>query len=270
MNNLQRLAVVYPSGNTTAVVFDALPASQNRKMLNKQIIRAWEKEFPDRPAIEQCCLVATPRSADAVLRVAMFGGEFCGNATRGALWLLAKDRYSSGLVEVSGVDYPLAFEIQGREVLLEMPLPRQGQLLRPVAEGQLVQLDGITQLVVSQTGQAQNPRALLTKLLSTNTYDLARQPCVGVACYDSISGQAQFCVWVRDVGTMFDETACGSGTCAIGIARAWESGKDTALSVIQPSGEVIKTTATYAAGSVRTSFIAGTVEILYDGAFTLA
>lgn len=264
---LQRIVIAYPAGNTTAVVFDKL-MNTNRKSLNDRIVRAWKSKSPDLPEIEQCCFVTVPRSPKAIARVEMFGGEFCGNATRSVVWVLTEGRDCAGLIEVSGVNKLLEFSVQNGEVGIEMPLSQKG-LTTYVNEGILVRLDGIAQLVVTNLPSKKTPRQLLDSLLSENRYNLTEQPAVGVSYYDQVSGKAAFCVWVKEMDTIFDETACGSGTCAIGVARAWKAGEFTRLNVVQPSGEIIRTEADYGPGTVSRSFIAGGVKILYDGALEL-
>lgn len=265
---LRRVAIAYPSGNTTAVIFDQL-LSNNRKMLNDDIMQTWKITNSDRPEVEQCCFVTLPSSPEAVGRVEMFGGEFCGNATRSAIWLITKGQDYEGKIEVSGVEKPLAFRVLDGDVSVEMPLPENKILVQSVAEGSLVQLDGISQFVVTSPENGQTPRQMLTDLLTPNKYDLCNQPAVGVSYYDRTSRRAEFCVWVKEVDTIFDETACGSGTSAIGIATATETEQSVDLDVVQPSGEVIRTQAAYAEDQVTESFIAGKVDILYDGEYKL-
>ncbi len=265
---LERIVVAYPSGNTTAIIFDEI-TDCNRKLLNKRVMQAWKLQQPEQPEIEQCCIITNPKDPDAIARVEMLGGEFCGNATRSALWLLAGGKRRTGLVEVSGVNRPLIFS-RDKEVMLEMPLPRGGELVRRVPEGLLVQLDGIAQLVVTEPPSGQAPRQPLTSLLETNRYNVTMQPAVGVSYYDKTSRKAEFCVWVKDVDTIFDETACGSGTCAIGVAQSWLACKSIALDVIQPSEEVIRTETSYKPSGVDASFIKGAVSVLYDGSLELA
>lgn len=267
IKNINRVAIVYPSGNTTAVIFDRLPHI-DRKQLNTQIINTWQQQYPSLPQVEQCCFITPPRSPKALARVEMFGGEFCGNATRSAIWLITKGCNSKGKVEVSGVKKPLAFSVTNNNVSVEMPLPEDKTLVQEVVEGLLVQLDGISQLVVTEKCK-QAPRQLLTDLLKRNAYDLFSQPAVGVSYYDRVLGKAEFCVWVKEVDTMFDETACGSGTSAIGVALATRARWSVDLNVIQPSGEAIRTEASYQGGKVAKSFITGKVDILYDGECTL-
>jgi histidine racemase len=269
---LRRLAVAYPSGNTTALLFDQLQGS-DRKLLNDRVMRSWGAAKPESPEIEQCCFVMASSDPDAIGRVEMFGGEFCGNATRSAVWLLTNGQDYNGQIEAAGVRGLLRFSVDGGDITLQMPLPSQAQLLRAVAEGCLVQLDGIVHLVVTDGAVqgAATPRQMLDALLRANKYDLASQPAVGVTFYSYESSRAEFCVWVKEVDTIFDESACGSGTCAIGIAAATSSRESVRLPVVQPSGQVIITNAGYdqAAGQVQSSTISGVVDILYDGGFVL-
>jgi histidine racemase len=270
LKELKRVVVAYPSGNTTAVVFDQL-LSSDRERLNADVMQAWGRKRPGDQEIEQCCFVTLPKSSEAIARVEMFGREFCGNATRSVVWLLTDGKDYEGLIEVSGAPRPLEFAVKDSEVSVEMPLPESGRLVTEVDEGSLVQLDGIAQLVVTEGDLRErlSPREMLTRLLAENAYGLAAQPAVGVSYYDQISGKAEFSVWVNNVKTIFDETACGSGTSAIGIALASESKRSVELPVVQPSGESIKTTALYESGSVKKSRIAGNVAVLYDGSLSL-
>ncbi|MBH0777327.1 hypothetical protein [Nocardia bovistercoris] len=265
---LHRVVVAYPGGNATAVVFDhALDA--DRKDLNTRLIDALATLDPDLPGIEQCCFATTPRTdSTAIGRMEMFGGEFCGNATRGVIRILTDGRDTDGLVEASGVDHPLRFEVTDATVRLTMPLPARAET---VPEGALVALGGITHLVVTDPAARTRttPRELLTRLLAARTHALHELPAAGVTFYDNTTGAAHFSVWVREVDTVFDETACGSGTSAIGIAAATAARNTLTLRVIQPSGESITTEATWTHDTLDTSTIAGPVDILFDGAVRL-
>jgi diaminopimelate epimerase len=242
--------------------------SVDRQLLNERIIRSWETTYPDQPGIEQCGFVVPPHDPEAIARVDMFGGEFCGNATRSAAYLVTGGQDCSGVIEVSGAERPLEFRIQNGEVTAEMPLPADEDPPSTVEEGTLVQLEGIAQLVVTDADlrEAMTSRQVLESLLAANKYDLASQSAVGVSYYDSRTCRAVFCVWVRKVGTVFDETACGSGTCAIGVAAAIAGKGPVRLPVIQPSGEIITTSADCDSRSrTVSSTISGRVRILYDG-----
>lgn len=195
----------------------------------------------------------------------MFGGEFCGNAARSLIKLVASPG-QSGVIESSGTSQLLPFETTPAEITVSMPIadnPRQ------VDEGILVPLEGITHLVMTDPIPAQSPRALIQTLLGKNAYNLRDLPAVGVTYFGTTNQQATFCVWVRDVATMFDETACGSGTSAIAIATAWQKQQSADLTVRQPSGDSITAQATYTDGAITGARIGGAVDILFDGEFTL-
>jgi len=264
---------VYPSGNTTAVVFDQM-LDTDREDLNSRVMSAWKVKEASQPEVEQCCFVTLPKNKEAVARVEMFGGEFCGNATRSVIQLITEGKDYQGMIEVSGVDRPLNFNVSNGVVAVEMPLPQDGNLATQVAEGTLVQLDGIAQLVVTDATiqQSRTPRELLNDLLEQNSYGLAEQPAVGVTYYDKVSKNAEFGVWVKEVNTVFDETACGSGTCAIGVASALDTKQNQKIEVVQPSGESITTEAAFdnESGKVVASNIAGKVSVLYDGELSLS
>lgn len=269
LRTLKRVAIAYPGGNATALVFDQLRTA-NRTLLHSDVVRSWQAAEKRRPAIEQCGFVTLPRDVRAVARVEMFGGEFSGNATRSAAWLVTGGQNYVGLIEASGVAEPLWFQVKDGLVTLEMPVPiGDHPLVTMVDEGVLVRLDGIAQIVVdirSRCAQTR-PRHLLAQLLHHNTYGLAQLPAVGVSYYDKVSRSAEFCVWVRDVGTIVEETACGSGTCAIGVASALAWSEATRIIVTQPSGEAI-TTEVHAGASLSAPprlTISGRVAVLHDG-----
>jgi diaminopimelate epimerase/GNAT superfamily N-acetyltransferase len=272
-DTLKHVAVMYPSGNVTAVVFDQR-LDAPRKELQNSITDTWKERAADLPGIEQCCFVTKPKDSRAIGRVEMFGGEFCGNATRSVIQLLTQGKDDSGYIEVSGVDKPLEFSIKDGTITLEMPILQSGEMTKTVDEGVLVQLYGIAHLVITDQGQRSKKSAheLLEEILKENRYGLADQPSFGVTYYDPASFKAEFAVWVKKVTTIYDETACGSGTCAIGLVAAAAAGKSVSLEVIQPSDRMISTTATIypATGEIQASQISGKVETMYDGKFQLA
>lgn len=266
---IKRLTVMYPSGNTTAIVFDQL-LDQDRKELNNRIMERWKTDYTEFPEIEQCCFVTLPELPEVIARVEMFGGEFCGNATRSVIYALTGGNDYEGLIEVSGVARPLEFKIENEEITLEMPLPKELGV-EEVEEGILVQLDGIAQLVVIDPKEAGTPAQLLRELKNQAKYDLNTQPAVGVSYYDTTTNGTEFNVWVNAIDTVFDETACGSGTCAIGVAIATKRRESITLDVIQPSGKTIKVNCIWddIKGQVTRAEIIGKVETLYNGPFSL-
>lgn len=265
-DRLRRVAVICAAGNITAVVFDQRPLD-DRKFLNALLPSAISKQYPDLPEVEQCCFIAPPQSADAVVRMEMFD-EFCGNAARSVAWLVTGGADHVGLIEASGDARALRFEVANGNVQLEIPLPQRGGRTKKFDGGFFVRLDGISHIVVTDevARRRRGPRDLLQSLLMGTEYDLSGAPAVGVTYYDLSTRAAEFCVWVREAETVFDESACGSGTSAIGIALATAMRSSVRVDVIQPSGETISTSANYDPSvGVTASQISGTVKMLFDG-----
>lgn len=265
--NIKRIAIMYPSGNTTAVLFPPVNLS-DKKSLNAGVMRAWKTLRPLEPEVEQVCYIAQPKNPLALARVEMLGGEFCGNATRAVIALVMAGRNGSGIVEVSGVEKPLRFSVSKDVISLEMPF-EEVNMLTPITEGVLVRLQGITQLVASDDARRTcTPRELLGKILRNKKYKLRNEPAVGVTYFDPTSKRASFAVWVNAVDTTFDETACGSGTAAIGAVAAHEAKKAQRIRVIQPSKEWITVSARYNARAKTSEKIRikGNVRTLFDNA----
>ncbi len=272
-DRLHRVAVTYPSGNATAVVFDQHRLDEDRATLNRRLIRALADAHPDLPGIEQCCFVTEPFDPRAIARMEMFGGEFCGNAARSVVRLATRGRPMRGWLEASGVRAPLAFEVDAHGVRLHLPLPDDAEVVRPTSHGVLVGLEGITHLVVAGDELPGDTarRALLDELRDVpdggERDPLLDRGALGVTCWQPDAAQAAFSVWVDEVDTVFDETACGSGTGAIAVALAHQRQAPVEVDVGQPSGRIIRAGAHYAdaIGRVAEAWIAGEVEVLSDG-----
>lgn len=270
-SHIERLAVMYPSGNLTAVVFDPI-LDVPRQELNDKIMDEWKAQHADKPEIEQCCFVTAPHDERATARVEMFGGEFCGNATRSVIQLISNGEDQEGLIEVSGTDKLLSYSVDSGNITVDMPLPEDAGLVERTEEGSLVRLDGITHLVMvdEDARSSQSCHDRLKTIVENDKYGAKRLPAFGVTYYDPDSAEADFAVWVNEVNSFFDETACGSGTCAIGVAMALAAKEGIELEVVQPSGETIVTRAqTDQEGNITASSISGKVTSLFDGEFDL-
>ncbi|MDR1816173.1 MAG: hypothetical protein LBR00_05855, partial [Clostridiales Family XIII bacterium] len=266
---LERVVVADPAGNITALVFDDLRHldAAARAELNDAIIAAALRDVPGAPAVEQCGFVTADAAGGAGGAAGgaleMFGGEFCGNATRSVRHLL-------------GAENP---------VTVDMPLPAGGVRVREAdgGAGWLVPFDGITHLVVTDAGQLANGsvRDTMLSILADNKYGFRDLPAVGVSYFDEGTGRAAFSLRVRDMDTIFSENSCGSGTAAIAAALAHRDGEGKRLRVIQPSGDALGAAAIYdrgasgggagdaGTGRVKGVTTTGTVRILYDGPLTL-
>jgi len=302
----------------------------DRRELGELLTRAAAVLLPDASPVEQCGFVKAQDQSEGfgAARLAMFGGEFCCNAARSMVRVLAADGVIPlcGMIAVSGARSLVRYQVtvgdvavgDGRilsanaatgalgttwdgtilsregsdwdaaEIEIEMPLP-DGGLHVTRATGPdgldlrhenawLVPFCGISHLVVIRGGDSidmpfPNARTMLTHILETGAYGFSDCEAAGVSIYDAETGMAEFCVRVRNVGTMFDERSCGSGTAAIAAAMARASGEDFSGCVIQPSGDKLSAAAVIigkeSESRIMSVSTSGKVRVLYDGSLTV-
>jgi hypothetical protein len=145
-------------------------------------------------------------------------------------------------IRVSGTKQILdAWIDQDSRVWASMPVPL---LFRVEQKGNcsIVPLDGITQVVTSAPNPTLNQEQLkrvgfrLLEMFSLTT----SVPAAGVMFVSRKKGVISIdpVVWVRDIKTLFCETACASGSTAVGIAEAINKRRSLdRIPILQPSGE---------------------------------
>lgn len=140
----------------------------------------------------------------------------------------------------------------------------------------IVPLSGITQVITENYPQNRSPEELkkkgfeiLTKLQLTKSV-----PAAGVMFVKKQNGVISIdpVVWVRDIKTLFYETACASGTTAVAVVEALKFGQpSSSFSIRQPSGyslEVfIKLEKEFGNNIVSLAEIGGPVKIIEKIAF---
>ncbi len=233
------LAAIYhyskwdPCGNTTLFLHE------EEKMPAELVACALGRDQLD---CEQAGYVDTRRQS---LRMA--GGEFCVNATRALGALLAAHAARAGrptdhfTVTVSGWPGEIELFVAGgapswrvTAALAFMPSPS-----RLLEQGiSLVRLPGISHLLVGpdafpKQGHVQKAQALLSK------YGLLDEPAAGVIWWEAGASDGLRIlpvVHVREVGTLFEETSCGSGSLAL-ACLVRELGMAEMCRVAQPGGD---------------------------------
>lgn len=144
-------------------------------------------------------------------------------------------------IQVSGTKQILdAWIDQNQQVWATMPIPSPLRIERK-NNTVIVPLDGITQMVRQAPSQGLNQKQLknvgfrlLEKLSLTTTV-----PASGVMFVSRKNGVIAIdpVVWVRDIKTLFYETACASGTAAVGIVEAIRKNRNLKdFPILQPSG----------------------------------
>lgn len=241
--------IYIPSGNPTILV-KGLRSFEGKKIINDYLL---EKH----PFVEQVGFV----SEDSY-ELEMAGGEFCGNAARCAIYQYLCGNDGSIKIKING-NY-LEGGITNGNVWVTMPV-RKGPLSDSVITtdtGSIIHMDGITHVVTekklpdkSESTVKEAAFDIMTKL------NLLNEPACGVMFIDCNSNSVSLSpvVYVRDIDTLFYETACGSGTTAVGIDRCIKTRSNVDFDVIQPSGETIRISVTYNEDEIGKAVISGKV-----------
>ena len=225
-----------PTGNITALVETKVePAKQ--PAIADEIMRV-------HPQVEQVGFVyfVPGRPVPALLRMA--GGEFCGNATMSAaaLYLMRSGEETDSVrVTVSGVSKPIAVHLEKTEPALEIGIKK---LKSEVADASMtvVRMEGISHIVIEKSSELyalKDDRENAEKLLRDWSECLDAE-CLGIMFLegDGASWSLTPLVYVRDVGTVFWENACASGTAAVGMYMAGKLESAVDMTLDEPGGRL--------------------------------
>lgn len=226
-----------PSGNDTALVLPLEQDAEKRRLVARQIMKM-------HPQVEQVGFLDSKEP-----QLLMAGGEFCGNALRAAASYYLADRAGELQMEVSGTGgHALtAGRTLSGEVYAQMLGPHSIHELVEARENFfLVRLPGIVQVVMPCHKKQVQGLSLsnIKKQAGTilQALDLLQEPAAGVIFVAKAGGRRQIlpCVRVAAVETMICESACGSGTIAVGLAVSFLTGRDVDIPIGQPSGQIIR------------------------------
>jgi diaminopimelate epimerase len=192
-----------PCGNITALVEGMY---EDKKRINNEIQKAC-------PEVEQVGFIGDKM-------VEMAGGEFCGNASRSAIYYWLNGKPGELKMKCSGCSDVLTGGIdKNNDVYLK------GIKIRSIIDNK-VEMDGITFFIVPN---CENRKEIADKIINENK-DYC---CVGVIFYTE--NEITPVVWVRDVNTTYWENSCASGSMAF---AAWRG--DGEYKIIQPSQDFFK------------------------------
>lgn len=197
---------------------------------------------------EQVGFIIAPNNRDAVLRLEMSGGEFCGNGSLAAAAYchykgLTKDRHF--LLETSGADGLLQCEVKKHADAVynakgEMPKALSIddiviELHEQQISGSIVRFQGISHFITDYWPQLEEYDMLLEAILRK-----IDDKAIGIIPYKQLSEHAYDIhpfVWVKQTGSKVFERACGSGSLALGEYVA-EKKSCTKLDIHQPGGTI--------------------------------
>lgn len=259
-----RFIIVRPGGNDSALVAGIVDDRDLRKKINDVIMAKY-------PNVEQVGFVSLIPGAE---EFSMSGFEMCGNVARatGALAL----GFKPGMLEIgaSGVKRKLKAGVKPNgDAFSEMPIFSDASKVMAdalIPGNFLVEMEGIVQYIdfrpldpnLTEEEIKQQSFAFMEER------GLTAYPAAGIMyCTPTERGwDVVPVVYVPDAGengTLFLETACGSGTTALGMVLAKkEKASLTEVPIFQPSGLPIRVTVTMDGENYSYAEISGPVEIL--------
>lgn len=254
------ITILRPGGNDTALVPLLLESPAQRKSINNAIMTSY-------PNVEQVgfySLNPPDKAIDAQLIMA--GGEFCGNATRSTTFLALNGQPGEIKIAVSGTPQILKAGIDDSlAVWSQMPILKNFSCIQRLNDLAIVALEGITHVIspypfVNKVKAKTTANQILEKLGLKTT-----QPAAGVLFLteNPLGIKMDPFVYVRNIETFFYETACASGTTAVGLAKSlMENQSFRGLPIIQPSDQIIYVSVERNENEFISAIISGPVEVL--------
>lgn len=220
-----------PTGNQTILVETDIPEE------NQPIVAA--KLMQLEPSAEQVGFLSQSSDCDISLRMA--GGEFCGNAAMSAAVYYGMNRglnHGQITIRVSGTDQPVTVLISRKDDQLwegdvEMPRPERIQTTS-FSDGKtfpVVSFPGISHIILKDTSPCSEAETLAVSLCRE-----LDAKALGLMFWDTDKKSLTPLVYVPAADTLFWESACASGTTAVGAWMAAESGHCVSEALKQPGG----------------------------------
>ncbi len=251
------LKIADPAGNITGLVTSPVPrqdyVSVAQEILN--FIPADNQKL----VMEQVGYIVSPEIGGDI-RIEMMGGEFCGNATRSAALLGAKQTTGIETVrtECSSISAPIPVLIDhdNHTSFAQMPIPLSWTSVPCGQFGDLglVEFDGIAHVIaIDQEASQENFYKIADFLPNLDKYD-----ALGVMFYASAGNMAPY-VKVFSGDTLYLEGSCGSGTTATALWLSHLAGNvSQSYTIPQPSG-TLTASVTYESGVLQSITMGGDV-----------
>lgn len=185
-------------GNSTLLVWNC-PSDQKKKVIDRYLGKVEQVGF-----IEE--------TKKGLSKLVMMGDELCINSTLS----LASQLPNSGLLLTSGINKPIRYENIGKNTYIELDITFK-------KIGNIILLPGIG--FICTNIKPEISKSYLAK--SANKYNL---PAFGIVFYQN--NKITPYVFVKGTDSLFEETACGSGSIACALVTGFRN-------IIQPTGEVI-------------------------------
>lgn len=253
---IKDILIVRPGGNDTALVLGINKSKKEKRIINDEIM----KKFPN---VEQVGFVDLKKP-----ELQMAGGEFCGNATRSTAYLTLQGKPGEIMIKTSGVTRKLKAGVNDQgNAWAQMPIYKNPNVIKNIGKITIIPLYGITQVVIEINKKFPDQELAKSKafayLRKLNLLESVPASGVMFLYKKKQTFGIEPVVWVRDIKTLFYETACGSGSTAVGLYLAKRQKKSiNEIPVLQPSGQSILVTIIRSDKEFIFAKISGPIQIL--------
>lgn len=251
-----KYAICRPGGNDTALVYGSDYTQEQKKCINDVIMKKHSN-------VEQVGFIDFNKKPE----LQMAGGEFCGNATRSAANFYLDGKAGSIKIIVNGKDVIDAGVDNNKNAWCEIPLYHGEDTITSNDDGiYFVKMNGMVSVVIQENIAVsylqQKSKLKEAGMNIIKKYNLEDNEAVGVMFCECIEGTIKInpVVWVKSIDTLFYETACGSGTTAVAMVKAFNEKKSLVVDIIQPSEMIITANITMENGRINKAIISGPVE----------
>ena len=250
--------VVYrPAGNDTAIVYGTNYTSDMKKNINDKIMNKHKN-------VEQVGFI---NKKNGKKEIQMAGGEFCGNATRSAAYEYLDGKKGNTKILVNSKNEIDAGVDENQNAWCDIPILQTNNIITETEKGiYIVKIEGITMAVLQDfvackyLKDKRNLKEIgkeFIKKLNLEEYSAA-----GVVFCEKYNDNIRInpIVWVKEIDTLFYETACGSGSMAVCMVEAFLDKETKEIDIVQPSGLIITTKVEYKNGQITKTTISGKVD----------
>lgn len=233
-----------PAENTTLLVTDYVDPDSYPEIVSKIISYTHINA-------EQAGFIKKPKGKEAILRLEMPAGEFCGDGIMSAAALVNWSGYSDKMefsLESSGLNslvHCSVEKIQKNLYKVRAYMPIEHQIIdyqstfknRDIT-GKLISLPGITHLIL-EAEHDQYEAEFISEFAKHIAAEL-KAKAIGVIPYSASSAEVKInpCIHVPKTGKLLFERGCGSGSLAVGLCLAQKYKKSINISIKQPGGVI--------------------------------
>ena len=223
--------ILNPGGNKTALVLGNKYSIKEKKEINDEILK-------NNKDVEQVGFLSLTKQ-----KLDMAGGEFCMNATRCAVYEYLQGK--SGEITINSAGMNLVGGINNnQDVYVKIPINRTiEEIIKKDNSNNFINVDGILLVVIDELNSKEYIEMLKkdenkakSKLKELMKKFKTKEKAVGIILLETKSNLVKIhpIIWVKEIDTVYYETACGSGSLATAIYLNSITKKNS-FEILQPS-----------------------------------